>query len=226
MTKQTKSLIKKLILLILAVMTPLTLFFPLIKASDDTATLSYNGFSFLDFAYFKGGGISDFATFAGISTIFQLLFSFISIIIAIRLFASTTQRTKGAGIITFALIVSILYFIEGIILRQTMISKLILNETYIEQYIKTMCYIPLIIQVVLSIFYYIILNYATVIEVDDKNSTATKTTITPIIPPNTTTITKKESDLNKIELLKKYKELLDSGIITQEEFDEKKEKLL
>ena len=33
-------------------------------------------------------------------------------------------------------------------------------------------------------------------------------------------------DMDKIELLKQYKELLDSGILTQEEFDAKKRELL
>lgn len=41
-------------------------------------------------------------------------------------------------------------------------------------------------------------------------------------------IKEKESntELDTIELIKKYKELLDSGIITQEEFDKKKQSLL
>ena len=36
----------------------------------------------------------------------------------------------------------------------------------------------------------------------------------------------KQNALDNIELLKKYKDLLDSGVITQEEFDAKKKELL
>lgn len=46
----------------------------------------------------------------------------------------------------------------------------------------------------------------------------------PIMPLQNDPIHK--TDLEKIELLKKYKELLDAGIITQEEFEKKKKELL
>ena len=45
------------------------------------------------------------------------------------------------------------------------------------------------------------------------------------IPTSTTTI-KQEIPQSNADELKKYKDLLDSGIITQEEFDAKKEQLL
>ncbi len=219
MTKQTKSLLKKIILLTLAIMTPLTLFFSVLKVRDGDYSLSYNGFSFLDFKYFRDGELFDIASTCGVFSIFQLLFSFIVIIKAIITFSSKSNYVEGKLIISFSLIVSVLYLIEGLIFKQRVISMLHVEGSYVDQYIKTFCFVPIIIQSVLSIAYCVITNYLP--------DTTVKTTT--VETPKTTTINPDTNDTtisDKFILLKQYKELFDTGVITQEEFDEKKKEIL
>lgn len=56
----------------------------------------------------------------------------------------------------------------------------------------------------------------------NKNQTPSKPAPTPVSPKQAT----QETEAEKIAALREYKALLDSGVLTQEEFDRKKQQLL
>ena len=62
--------------------------------------------------------------------------------------------------------------------------------------------------------------------IERQKSSKNETTKTGYQPASVSPINKPAASVNGTEEIKKYKELLDSGIITQEEFDAKKKQLL
>ncbi len=211
MKQQAKILLEKLILCAIAFTTLVTLTFPLLEITSGSIGISYTGISFLNFEYFKNGEIADLASFCGICSICQLLITFISIIMFFSHLANGENNSKS--IISIGIIVSLLYLIEGVMLKETLTLKISPNGIMVDQIIETSCITPLIIQAILSIAYIVISNGLINTSIPSSQSCDSKTIENTI-------------NVNRVSMLKQYKELLDMGIITQEEFEKKKKEIL
>ena len=150
-------------------------------------------------------------------SIAQLVFGLCAIAIVAYNFVSKKDDANNK-IIIGGLASMTLYALEGIIVRSVYISGV--SEKW-TKHISTASYIPLIIGAILLAGYFAVLKYMP----EDASTeffpkTITSTASTPKKMPS------KLSENERIESLVKYKNLLEQGIITQEEFDTKKKELL
>ena len=113
--------------------------------------------------------------------------------------------------IVWGIISMSVYALEGIIIKFVCESEL---PSYVSEYINTSSYIPLIIGVFLVIGYNFSLKY-----LPDMNLSLGEVGVS-----SNSSVALNEAE--RMEALSKCKALLDSGVITQEEFDAKKKQLL
>lgn len=216
--------IKRLILGILffaiGLMTLLTLCCPLWKLID----LPENGFSLLDFKaeyhnwnYMLDDGV---IIVGGIFAILQLILSVAGMTFAVLnifFFSEKTVMKIFLGLAIPCLCLTFGYMLLGVIYWKTNDWKM--ND------ITSLSYIGFIFVSLLFIAYLICNGL-----VKNKKYVTKKQESSPIASPAesaTQTITQDVNNAQMIaEALKTYKELLDNGIITQEEFDEKKKQFL
>ena len=103
------------------------------------------------------------------------------------------------------------YALEGIIIKFVCNSEL---PSYVSEYIDSSSFVPLIIGIALVIGYNLSLKY-----LPDSNLSLGEALAS-------SDSSAKSNEVDRMEAISKYKELLDSGAITQEEFDAKKKQLL
>lgn len=251
-----KRLIIGCIIFALGLMTLLTLCIPLIKVSDpwiDQLISLYNlntktydsGFTLLDFE--SDTDINKvLALICGISSLLQLLLSIAAMILAVlSIFIFDNARAKKilCGIAIPCLVFNGLYMIWGLVLNGFYKYLLIFEDgswglfssgdsyAFYEHKTYTLAYLGFILGALLFVAYIV----CSLMLKDDmaRKETSRRASDVPI----SATISynsqdeKQQSDCltqvnNIAEALKQYKELLDCGIITQEEFDEKKKSIL
>lgn len=135
----------------------------------------------------------------------------------------------------------LIYMIEGIVIASTIMAKV---KAYFkaeapnswQEWMKllglrtgTVAFVPTIIVAVLMGVYFLFRSklpdvgepFAPLFE-----SLRSGVSVASSVPKKTTAFYSPKQEMEKIELLKKYKEMLDDGIITQEEFEKKKIELL
>ena len=215
--------IKKIILLsicaAMALMVVLGLLFNVIQLSNKGEVADHdNGFTLLSFnsdfilvsAYNWG------AIVCGVIDLLILLSGIVALILAAYSFVKINKESRfSLAIIIIAMVTSFLYMIEGIVFVS------ICKETYttlLTKYLHTVSFVPFILQTVLLATYIAcnkLIKCADDVTQPHQNATRTSPVSSDIHQAS-----------NKIELLKQYKELLDNGVITQEEFDAKKKEWL
>lgn len=206
------------ILVLFALLCILMLCFSTMYASKDASKFLYpdadNGFVWMSFesniAY--GSDWESFAVLLGTISIFQLIFGIVATVMVIINFCTGKPTRKNKGIIIVGFISMLLYAIEGIVYNKVYCN--IMN--YKSEYFATVAYIPLVIGLVLVAGLSLLEKF-----IKETQVTCSDVAISKSVP---NIVQSNESDT--IKNLAQYKELLDKGIITQEEFDLKKKQLL
>jgi len=227
-TKQI-AVAKKIICATIALFGILTLLFSLLTIDIGNESYSETGFAFISFNSRFVNSIEEYqwlTTFLGICSIIELIAAIAMIFLAFYSFVKKDAEDFEKIIIIVVLLISILYTVEGIIFK-SLVSNVVGEG--IDTYIETASFVPLIINCVLTASYIFVNavfsneNNSTPLEESDKKENEEE-------KEEKTEKKEKQNDIhnasNAIELLKQYKELFDMGIITQEEFEEKKKQLL
>ena len=213
-----KRIVSYSILALFALICVLMLCFSTMYASKEVSQTLYpdadNDFVWMSFesniAY--GKDWESFAVLLGVISIFQLIYGIVAVILVVVNFLTHKSAKKNTGIIIVGFVSMLLYAIEGIVYEKVYCDIM----DYKSKYFSTAAYIPLIIGIVLVIGFVLIEKYWVEKQSDTDNVIVTKAS--RIVSP------KDESDI--INNLSQYKDLLDNGIISQEEFDAKKKQLL
>lgn len=205
-------------MLVFAVFCLVMLAFPTLQASSRVAELRYpesdSGFVWLTFdsniSY--GNDWEDFAIPLGLISIFQLLIGIAAIFATVLSFLN--ERFENIKKLVFGLGLGsmFLYAAEGIAYKAVYCD--IMN--YDSKHFGTAAFVPLIIGVLMVVGHYLCLQL-----LPGKEIAVVKKTVKVADAASVD-----NNGENVIALLTSYKELLDSGIITQEEFDAKKKQLL
>lgn len=237
MKKEVLVMLRKRICFTMAILCIVMLTFTLVEVRTDyTMSNNYavldNGFSMLSFtSFYLVGESSWLATVIGLCSIFQLIAGVVAIGLSLVGYKSKKLGNSEIAIIIITAISTVLYMVEGILFRGQIIADLNV-ATYNVQRIKTYAYFPVIIAVLLLGGYILVSileekkgkeNYPAVkgnVAEEKKESLESKKA--PIYE------SKKEiKNLDdKVKVIKQYKELLDVGAITQEEFDAIKKNIL
>ncbi len=184
-----------------------------------------NGFNLIDFSSdFMASNYSWGAILLGVLCLLQLLVSIITIILSVSsifIFSKKTTNTINNTCFYFCLFFLTLYMIEGFVFNKIYSDsgyyykgfnlESLVNELSVSVSVNTLSYIPFILGIVVFIVYVLFIH----LRKKQKFSTSNNNNKVVI-----------ENDIEILETLKKYKELLDLNIITKEEFDERKNKLL
>lgn len=231
-----KRLIISWIVFMLGLLTLLTLLIPLFKVDDpmvndlitqgfmDITTLE-SGFTLLDFD--GNDGMHEIvAIICGVSSLLQILLSIHTMMFAVLcifLFNNTTAKKIMRGLAISCLLFIVIYMIWGFIFnylykylwifddgRWGLFSYSNILKIAYETKTYTLAYIGLVVGIPLFVVYLVC-----DITLKEKADIAQNEILNCDI-----------LDSNIIEILKKYKDLLDGGIITQEEFDKKKQTIL
>ena len=215
MNSATKNYIKKGIILATALMALLTLCFTLLKfdfgygepiVESGFTMLSFES-KFIDKSHW-GGAI------LGVFSILELITAIACIGLALWNFSKTNKFTFiNVAVIGGTLFNVVFYMIEGLIFKSMVLDS---YSTAMEEYFTTACFVPLILVAVLVCGYIAVEKFIPVssdVVVETKSEgKASKVNL--------------DNELTTAESLKKYKELLDAGVITQEEFETKKKQIL
>ena len=198
--------IKKIIVLIMAFFSLLTLQFTLCEF-----IYVENGFTFMTFQSFLIGEPFSWAIYLiGAFSILFFLISLTSITLSILNFFIQKRFNFNLIIIIASIFIAVLYMIIGIALISVCMSTY--GDTYYAYHFKISAYIPLIIQAALLVVYIICCKIKLMPIVSTKNKASDTTILSRAVA--------EEQQINK------YKEMLDKGIITEEEFNEKRKKIL
>lgn len=222
MSKNLQKLIYCGLSIVAALFTIIALSYPLIVNTGygnfSFVTTSENGFDLLRF--YSDIFLWDWAiTLVGILCLFQLLVSIAIILLNVfSFFKCSENNVKKISLcsIIICFILNIMYMIEGIIIAATF------GNSYAYY---TLTYIAFIVNFGFTSGYYIFYYY-------DKKIFVSSDSVIKVFPQVSNTynsfevIKNSETEKENIELLIKYKELLDKGIITQDEFNEKKKEFL
>lgn len=222
---KTKFTIKRLILgiivFVLGLMTLLTLCMPFTKV--DALGLSETGFSLFDFSFDEMRGASGAeASIIGILSIFQLLVSLATMVFAVItviFFEDGAAKKLTMGLSIACLVFTFLYMLIGIIACSIYTTYYIASMEFPT---STIAYLGFIFAALLFTGYIVCGIFIKERTVSDKTEKVEIVSETPAAR----TAEHINSAKDIAESLKQYKELLDSGIITQEEFDEKKNEIL
>lgn len=199
--------IKNFVILVMSIMTIFTFFFPVVSIGNYlNINANINGFYFLKFREFL---LEENLTYLiiGLLTILQMCFSVLSIVLSIE--NCIYKETKLRPVITIMAIVffiDITYFIEYFVVKS--------YDDYSYLY-ETKAYIPLIISLILGIIYFAI--HFTFKEVNQQSENEISNNIDS---------SKLELEQKKMEILKNYKDMLEQGLITKEDFDKKKNEII
>ena len=206
-----------------AVVCILMLAFSTIYMSDDI-TQYYkvkpdNGFKWMSFkSNMLGGSTWDVAKVPiAILSIAQLVFGLSAVATVVSNFVSN-KDDSNKKIIIAGLVSLTLYALEGIIVRSVYVDEM----KMLDDYILTASYIPLIIGVILLVAYCAVIKYMP----EEISAETSSGTIPATVTANVKNAPIALSESEKIESLAKYRNLLEQGVITQEEFDAKKKQLL
>ena len=212
----SKKNVKSLFLMLLALITILSLLFTLVKVSVEEygyELYSYgeSGFNLLAFDSDIVGTFweDDYVAIISIWPLLTLIIGVISFAFAfVTLFISNVSvANKMQKVFSILCVIAItLTMIDGIVFS----TVLGIEWSYS---FSTFSYIPLIIGVLVYLAYLIVPSIVCKNEVVIEGKT-------------TKAVGSVKSQSSSIKLLKEYKELLDAGIISQEEFEEKKKTLL
>ena len=204
---------KKAIFAVIAIMTLLTLCFTLLKLDARIYGYSFkeNGFNLLDF----DSKFTDWAgTVYGILSIIELVVA-VSVIVLSVINFFTDKFKLGNIIIACAISVAVAYMVEGIVFKA--VYNKYQGDGLLDDYLSTAAFVPMILQTVF-VASYIVVN--AILKINKSNVGVAKTEVVASLEPE------KKNNLSVLEELKKWKELLDMGVITQDEFDIKKKELL
>lgn len=222
MSRKGKEFILLSICAFMALLTIVGLCFPLVvldlKGTIYFSVVSENGFDFFAFkskffyadyslTAIMGGIINIIILFAGIVAVGLTVYGFIANA------RNKTTKVKIAVII-ITLIASVIYMVEGLAFSPIAEEA----HRYNKLTFCTMAYIPFIIVSISAIACILCDIFIPVndgkTKLDNKNGFVGK-------------VDNGVDEMSgRIELLKKYKQLFDEGVITQEEFEEQKNKLL
>ena len=218
---------KRVGFLLIGIMMLLTLSFNLL--SVDILGLgkyaSDSGFSLLGFSSDIMTGNYEFgATIIGIFSIFILIIAISTIVVAIMqiAFALMGREDRLSGItnklekvlVILCIVFSFWYLIEGVVysaIAKGEFDTFYSGNTWYTVKCTTYAYLPFIFMALLVGGYY------------STSYFANKQVETCVVGKKKTNV---KNDMQKLELLKQYKVMLDNNIITQEEFEEKKKEIL
>ncbi|MBQ7236580.1 MAG: SHOCT domain-containing protein [Clostridia bacterium] len=206
----TNTVIQKVIVMIMAILSLLTLTFTLCKSGLAFTMYVENGFTFLAF---KSILISSYFSWAiYLIGAFSILFLLVSLIlITLSIFNFFIKKRFNLIIIVASIVIAVLYMIIGIVF------VIVCNVTYgYDYYFRTFAYIPLILQIILLVAYIICGKIKTFSKEITQDKTQNNVSVSAILSRAMV----EEQQINK------YKEMLDNGIITEEEYNEKKRKIL
>lgn len=216
-----KRLVSGIIVFTLGLMTLLTLCIPFTRV--DALGFSETGFSLFDFSFDEMRGASGAeASIIGILSIFQLLVSIATMVFAVVIvffFSDGAAKKLTMGLSITCLVFTFLYMLIGIIACSIYTTYYVMGVGFPT---STLAYLGFIFAALLFAAYVvcgIVMKEGTASDRSEKTEAASATPV----PRNAERVT---SAKDIAESLKQYKELLDSGIITQEEFDEKKNEIL
>ena len=214
MKNDTKRLASYACLAAFALLLVLTLLFTTLGFTEGEIDPE-NGFKWLTFDtnFMEGSDTWEYAQIPlGIISIAQLVIGLAALGLVINGYikgkSSSQVKLFGMG---FASLV--LYTIEGFVVQYFFGDEV---GGLLSDYLTTYAYIPLIIGIVLVVAYVAIQKAMPGAEVEEAAAPAATA------PKTASTLTEEE----RITALAKYKDLLEKGIITQEEFDAKKSQLL
>ena len=231
MSQLTKKNILCGVSLFIAIMTLVALAFPVIVIEakiygTSLGKLSESGFDFLSFE----SRIFDYdwaITLVGVLCLVQLIISIVLIgLNAISIFYFDEDKAFKFSMLTIIIcfILNLMYLIEGCVAVSTFH-----NSNY-----YTLTYVAFILNILFTFAYIGFIYYTKKVDLENRNNFKymQKQNNIAKITNNTNSYIENSSGVNidkessNIDMLKKYKQLLDEGIITQEEFDKKKDKLL
>lgn len=208
-TLEINMLIKKAIVLLMAIFSLVMLSFSLCE-DKLFYSLPENGFTFMTFMSYLITSSFNWAIYLiGVFCILFLLISLILIALSVFNFFLKKSFNFNLIVIIVSIVTAVLYTLIGIIF------VIVCTATYGRMHFSTSAYIPLIIQLVLISAYIVFDKIKTLgtIGANDNKQPTTASTV-----------------LNKVdaeaELIKKYKNLCEQGIITEEEFNEKRRQIL
>lgn len=212
------------ILLIFSVFCVVMLAFSTLYADERASQLYFpdpdSGFKWLTFeSNIAWGSHWDAASIPlGIISILQLCFGIVAILLVVYNFLVKQSQTVNRVVITVGLISMLLYAIEGIVFKFVYCD--IMDFDF--DYFATAAFVPLIIGVLLTIGYFIAGKCLPNVCLYSKTLAETSTTVCLQNEEKKSTLLTS----NAIDDVIKLKSLLDQGILSQEEFDEKKKQLL
>lgn len=206
-----------LIALVLSLLTLIALCFNAVSVKSPYVTEGYTGFNLMSFdETYKI--IVESATAYGVLSIFVLLFSIFGLICsAICLFIKNETRAKKLEtvVVIICLIGLLIFMIVGICASSDVKSQL--NSSY-KKYVKTAAYIPFILGVIFAVLYFVLPK---ILGNKLDGVTSTTTGQTKIMSSGNI-----KNEASKLELLRQYKTAFDDGLITEEEYYEKKKELM
>lgn len=213
--------VKKIVLLCLcvamALMILLGMLFNVVQLSNKGDVADHeNGYTLLTFSsdFILSSSYDWGAVVCGVVNLLILLSGVAALVMAIYTLVNFNKPPKfNLVIIVLAGVTSTMYMIEGAVFAS--IVKSTYNPIF-SDYIHTVSFVPMILQAFLVVAY--VLCNIFIPEKSAKNASSSANA-----PAATNEV---QQTANKVTILKQYKELLDSGVITQEEFDEQKKKWL
>lgn len=217
------------------------LYFP---SDEATGVAKMNGFDLMNSAeYYEKAGMEGAETWA----VFQWIFFIVSIFTVLIYLVSDKKGGVLKFLIAFCIIYCTFYLVQGLVLLSKMNESIkdvldaanVDKDDWDEYLYKTAAFWPVIVSVVCGVAYYLVNAY----KISDKGMTyfdktsdrettyfERKYNYQPqqtVMPQ--TAISRNEpsfSEEKKLEMLVKWKELLDSGVISQEDFDKKKKEFI
>ena len=222
--------IKRLIVGILAcavgLMTLLTLAIPFTRVSD--LNLAESGFSLLDFSFDDIKGADDWmGSVIGVLSLFQLLISLTTMVLSalsIFFFNENLRKRLLLGFTITCLAFTFLYMIIGIVAVSVYDTYYLGYSVYFDT--STLAYLGFIFTLLLFVAF-IVCD----IVIKERSEGSAAPAVRPLrsatqpvaLSPEEI---RSEHLKNVTDTLKQLKELLDAGILTQEEFDKKKKEVL
>ncbi len=212
-------LVKRLIILSMAVMSFFALGNTIIAHPNPAYDFAFNGFEMLFLPDMFGGYSTWVVIMFFCFSWVELLMALVLIVLAIIPFIVK----KNSSDKPFSLLVIIGSFAVALLYLSSAIGMFIgyaiadAGSDILEYY--TLAYMPLFYQTVLMVAYIVVPKIIT--NATKKEESAEKV---PVQKVESKVETVEEVDV--VEQIKKFKELLDAGAITQEEFDKKKKELL
>ena len=209
-------------LFVVATFAILMLCFPTLRACKEASLYLYpdadSGFVWLTFEsnISYGSDWDAYKGMLGLISILQLMIGISAIALSIVFFfVAPSKEDRALYPILFVSLGSMfLYMLEGIIYKNIYCEIM----GYKESYFTTDTYIPFIIGALATVGFFVVSKV-----VRSKKAEEAPKKEQQAYTANSQNFVSEERG---VDLIKKYKELLDAGVITQEEFDAKKKEIL